>query len=102
MPTVSEEHYIFLAMVLFGIGALGVLVRRNAIVIFMCIEMMLNAANLALITFANHHQDTNGHIYVLLVMAIAAAEVSVGLAIMIAVFRRHRTVDVDELNSLRG
>lgn len=101
-PNISIEHYLYLSVILFSIGTAGVLIRRNAIVVFMCIELMLNAANLALITFARHHGDTAGHIYVLLVMAVAAAEVAVGLAIMIQVFRLRRTVDVDDLRELRG
>ena len=78
------------------------LVRRNAIVVFMCIELMLNAANLVLVTFARHHGDMSGHIFVFLVMAVAAAEVSVGLAIIIQVFRQRKTVNVDELSEMRG
>lgn len=101
-PTVPIEHYLYLSILLFSIGAIGVLLRRNAIVVFMCIELMLNAANLALVTFARYHGDAAGHIYVLLVMAVAAAEVAVGLAIMIQVFRLRRTVDVDELREMRG
>ncbi len=101
-PTIPIEHYLYLSVVLFCIGTAGVLIRRNAIVVFMCIELMLNAANLTLVTFARHHGDTAGHIYVLIVMAVAAAEVAVGLAIMIKVFRLRRTVDIDELRELRG
>ena len=101
-PTIPVVYYLIVATVLFGIGALGVLIRRNAIVVFMCIELMLNAANLTLVTFARHHGDHAGHIFVFLVMAVAAAEVSVGLAIIISVFRARHTVNVDELSDLRG
>ena len=101
-PTIPIQHYLYLAIVLFSIGGAGVLLRRNAIVVFMCIELMLNAANLVLVTFARHHGDTSAHIYVLLVMAVAAAEVAVGLAIIIQVFRLRRTVDVDQLREMRG
>jgi len=101
-PNIPIEHYLYLSVILFSIGTAGVLVRRNAIVVFMCIELMLAAGNLTLVTFARHHGDTAGHIYVLLVMAVAAAEVAVGLAIMIQVFRIRRTVDVDDLREMRG
>jgi NADH-quinone oxidoreductase subunit K len=101
-PTVPIQAYLYLSVALFSIGAVGVLVRRNAIVVFMCIELMLNAANLALITFARHHDDPSGHIFVFLVMAVAAAEVAVGLAIMIVVFRERRAIYVDLLRDMRG
>jgi NADH-quinone oxidoreductase subunit K len=101
-PTIPVTYYLYVATVLFAIGALGVLIRRNAIVAFMCIELMLNAANLVFVTFARQHNDVSGHIYVFLVMAVAAAEVAVGLAIIIAVFRTRRIVHVDELRDMRG
>jgi NADH-quinone oxidoreductase subunit K len=101
-PTIPVENYLYLAIVLFSIGAAGVLIRRNAIVVFMCIELMLNAANLVLITFARHYGDASGHIYVFIVMAVAAAEVAVGLAIMIAVFRQRKTIHVDDLRDMHG
>jgi NADH-quinone oxidoreductase subunit K len=101
-PAIPIYNYLYLASILFAVGAIGVLVRRNAIVVFMCIELMLNAANLVLITFARHHGDSAGHIYVFLVMAVAAAEVAVGLAIMIAVFRDRRAINVDELRDMHG
>ncbi|MEL6189259.1 MAG: NADH-quinone oxidoreductase subunit NuoK [Myxococcota bacterium] len=96
------QLYIQLSVVLFAIGAAGVLLRRNAIVVFMCIELMLNAANLAFVTFARQHADHTGHVFVFMVMAVAAAEVAVGLAIIIAVFRERRTVNVNELRDLQG
>ncbi len=101
-PTIPIQYYLYLATILFTIGAIGVLIRRNAIVIFMCIELMLNAANLVFITFARHHADQAGQIYVFLVMAVAAAEVAVGLAIIIAVFRERRSIYVDELRDMHG
>jgi len=88
--------------VLFAIGAVGVLVRRNAIVIFMCIELMLNAVNLTLIGISGHLQVVDGPIFVLFIMAVAAAEAAVGLAIIIALFRRKSTVDVTHFNILKG
>jgi len=101
-PTVPVEAYLYLSIALFSIGALGVLVRRNAIVVFMCIELMLNAANLALVTFARHHGEASGQVFVFLVMAVAAAEVAVGLAIMIVVFRERKAIFIDLLREMRG
>jgi NADH-quinone oxidoreductase subunit K len=101
-PTVPIEAYLYLSIALFSIGAMGVLVRRNAIVVFMCIELMLNAANLALVTFARHHGEASGQIFVFLVMAVAAAEVAVGLAIMIVVFRERKAIFIDLLREMRG
>lgn len=101
-PTIPVTSYLVVSLLLFAIGAAGVLIRRNAIVVFMCIELMLNAANLALITFARQHADMSGHIYVFLVMAVAAAEVSVGLAIIIQVARLRSTINVDDMTDMRG
>jgi NADH-quinone oxidoreductase subunit K len=101
-PTIPVTSYLVVSLMLFAIGAAGVLIRRNAIVVFMCIELMLNAANLALITFARQHNDMSGHIYVFLVMAVAAAEVSVGLAIIIQVARVRSTINVDDMTDMRG
>lgn len=94
--------YIGLSAILFSLGALGVLVRRNAIVIFMSVELMLNAANLAFVAFARYYQSMNGQVFVFFVMAVAAAEVAVGLALVVAIFRSRQTVNVDDLNSLKG
>ena len=102
MGGASLEAYLLLSTGLFTIGAIGVLLRRNAIVVFMCVELMLNAANLALISFARQRGDLTGHVFVMIVMAVAAAEVSVGLAIIIAVFRERQTVDVDRLTEMHG
>lgn len=101
-PTIPPSYYLYLATILFSIGAIGVLIRRNAIVAFMGIELMLNAGNLAFVTFARQHGDMSGHIYVFLVMAVAAAEVAVGLAIIISVFRERAAVNVDEVRDMRG
>ena len=97
----TPSAYIVLAAVLFTIGATGVLVRRNAIVLFMCIELMLNAANLALVTFSRMHGTLDGQIMAFFVMVIAAAEVVVGLAIIMAIFRTRRSASVDDANLLK-
>ena len=91
-----------LSAILFCIGVVGVLVRRNALVIFMSIELMLNAANLAFVAFARHLNSLDGQIFVFFVMTVAAAEVAVGLAIIVNVFRLKETVYVDEINLLKG
>jgi NADH-quinone oxidoreductase subunit K len=101
MP-VSLDWYLALSAVLFTLGVLGVLLRRNAIVVFLSIELMLNAVNLTLVTFAQSFADVDGQILVFFVMAVAAAEAAVGLAIVIALFRNRETVNVDEINLLRG
>ncbi len=91
-----------LAVILFCMGILGFLLRKNAIVIFMCLELMFNAANLAFITFANHFQILDGQAIVIFVMTVAAAEVAVGLALIVAVFRTKNSIDIDAMNSLKG
>jgi NADH-quinone oxidoreductase subunit K len=96
------ELYQALAGVLFAIGAAGVLFRRNILVIFMCVELMLNAANLSLVAFGRALGSLDGQVLVFFVLAVAAAEVSVGLAIIIDVFRKKGTVDVNQVNLLRG
>jgi NADH-quinone oxidoreductase subunit K len=96
------NHYLVLALVLFLIGAAGVIVRRNAIVILMGIELMLNASNLTLLAFARFRGSLDGHVIAFLVMAVAAAEAAVGLGIVIAIFRARKTVRVDQLTTLRG
>ncbi len=98
----SLTHYIGLSVILFCIGIVGVLVRRNAIVIFMSIELMLNAANLAFVAFSTHLGDTSGQIFVFFVMAVAAAEVAIGLAILVNVFNIRRSIHVDEIDSMKG
>jgi len=99
---VPLEAYLVVSGLLFLIGVVGVLVRRNAIVIFMCIELMLNAANLAIVAFADQLQQTDGQVFVFFVMAVAAAEVGIGLALIVNVFRARQTVYVDEVNLLKG
>ncbi|MDH5542300.1 MAG: NADH-quinone oxidoreductase subunit NuoK [Nitrospinota bacterium] len=98
----SLNHYLILSAVLFSIGVIGVVTRRNAIVIYMSIEVMLNAVNLTFIAFSNHLNDMGGQVFTFMVMAVAAAEAAVGLAIIIALFRNKNTVDVDEVNLLKG
>ena len=99
---VPLEHVIILSGILFAIGVLGVLFRRNALVIFMSIELMLNAVNLALVGFSRYYNSVDGQVFVFLVMTLAAAEVAVGLAIIVALFRNKQTVDVDEINLMKG
>ena len=99
MPT---SYYILLSALLFTLGVAGVLIRRNALVLFMSVELMLNSANLALVTFAMARQDIAGQIVVFYVIVVAAAEVAVGLALLVAIFRTKQTTDVDEIHSLKG
>ncbi|MDH5507098.1 MAG: NADH-quinone oxidoreductase subunit NuoK [Anaerolineae bacterium] len=99
---VPVSYYIALSAVLFSIGALGVLIRRNAIVIFMSVELMLNAANLLFVAFARTYAALNGQVFVFFVMTVAAAEVAVGLALIVAVFRSKHSIDIDEISSLKG
>ena len=99
---VPVEYYVALSAILFTIGALGVLTRRNAIIIFMSVELMLNSANLAFVAFARSFQDMGGQIFVFVVMAVAAAEVAVGLALIVAIFRTKHNIDIDQINSLQG
>lgn len=97
----SPDFYLYLSVVLFCIGAVGVLVRRSAIVIFMCVELMLNAANLSLVTFSRINGTLDGQIMAFFVMVVAAAEVVVGLAIIVAVYRARRSTSVDDTNLLK-
>ncbi len=97
----SPAHYVTLAVILFVIGAVGVLVRRNAIVIFMCVELMLNAVNLAFVGFARLHANLDGQVIAFFVMVVAAAEVVVGLAILMAIFRTRRSASVDDASLLK-
>ena len=98
---VPESHYVALSAVLFALGVLGVIVRRNPLVIFMSIELMLNAANLALVAFGQRHGTASGQVLVFFVMCVAAAEVAVGLAIIVSIFRMRRRLSVDDLSHLR-
>ena len=96
------SYYVALSAILFTIGELGVLIRRNAILIFMSVELMLNAANLAFVAFARYHNALSGQIFVFFVMTVAAAEVAVGLALIVAIFRTKQSIDVDQMSSLKG
>src|SRR5437016_7015656 len=101
MHEVPVSYYLVLSAVLFTIGVIGVLVKRNPIVIFMCIELMLNAANLSFIALGRHFIQVNGQMYVIFALAVAAAEVSVGLGIIVAIFRTKETINIDEVNLLK-
>jgi NADH-quinone oxidoreductase subunit K len=98
---IRPEWYVLLAAILFVIGGVGVLIRRNALVVFMCVELMLNAVNLAFIAFARLHGGLDGQVIAFFVMVVAAAEVVVGLAILTAIFRTRRSASVDDANLLR-
>ena len=98
---VPITHYLILSVVLFCIGMWGVFTRKNAIVIFMCIELMLNAANLAFIAFSRHLNSMDGQIIVFFVMTVAAAEAAVGLGIIIALYRNRETINVDDVNLMK-
>lgn len=95
------DYYLWLSATLFSIGVLGVLFRRNAIIIFMCIELMLNAVNLLLVAFSDIYHDASGQAFVVFIMAVAAAEVAVGLAILVMMYRNTRTTDINILNKLK-
>jgi NADH-quinone oxidoreductase subunit K len=99
---VTSTYYLTLAAALFTIGAVGLLVRRNTLVMFMCIELMLNAANLTFVSFAKALNDISGQVIVFFTLVVAAAEVAVGLAIIVAIFRRRHHVTADDLNALEG
>ena len=99
---VPINYYIILSAILFTLGALGVLVRRNALIIFMSVELMLNAANLAMVAFSSVLQSFSGQIFVFFVIAVAAAEVAVGLALIVEIFKSKRSIDVDQMNSMKG
>jgi NADH-quinone oxidoreductase subunit K len=101
LSVVPVQYYIFVSTVLFCIGVFGVLFRRNAIIIFMSVELMLNSVNLLLVAFATYRNDANGQVFVFFVMAVAAAEVAVGLAILVTIFRNVHSVDIDELKNLK-
>jgi NADH-quinone oxidoreductase subunit K len=99
---VPLSGYLAVSALLFIMGALGVLVRRNAIIIFMSIELMLNAANLAFVAFARQYDVLSGQLFVFFVMTVAAAEVAVGLALIVAIFRTKHSIDVDQMSGLKG
>lgn len=101
MFTPTLEHYLILAAIIFSIGIFGVLFRKNAITLFMSIELMLNAVNLTFIAFSKYRVDLDGHVFSFFVMAVAAAEAAVGLALIIHIFRHFHKVDVDEVSELK-
>ena len=103
MPsTVPIEWYVALTITMFTIGALGVLLRRNAIIIFMSVELMLNSAHLLFVAFARHLSDLQGQVLVFFVITVAAAEVAVGLALIVVIFRTKHSINIDEINMLKG
>ena len=102
IQTIPVNLYILLSAVLFSIGVLGVLFRRNAIIIFMSVELMLNAVNLLLVAFSSYWNDAAGQVFVFFVMVVAAAEVAVGLAILVMIYRNTGSTDIDVLNKLKG
>ena len=99
---ITPSYYLILASILFAIGAVGLLVRRNTLVMFMCIELMLNAANLTFVAFAKALNDISGQVIVFFTLVVAAAEVAVGLAIIVAIFRRRQSVTADDVDMLKG
>ena len=99
---IPVSYYLVLSAILFTIGALGVLIRRNPIVIFMSVELMLNSANLAFVAFARAYQELNGQVFVFFVMTVAAAEVAVGLGLIVSIFRSKHSIDIDQMSSLKG
>jgi NADH-quinone oxidoreductase subunit K len=99
--TIGLNDYITLSVILFALGFLGVLLRKNTLVIYMCLELMLVASTLSLVAFSRFHGMLDGNVFVFFILTVAAAEVAVGLAIIVALFRRRQTVQVDELNALR-
>ena len=99
---VPVNYYVALSAVLFILGALGVLIRRNPLIVFMSVELMLNAANLAFVAFSSVFKTFHGQIFVFFVIAVAAAEVAVGLALIVEIFKSRKNINIDELNSLKG
>jgi len=99
---VGISNYLFLSVLLFSIGLVGVLYRRNAIVLLMCIELMLNAVNLMFVSFSSYMGDSNGQLFVFFIMVVAAAEAAVGLAILVSIYRNTRSTDVSFLDNLKG
>jgi NADH-quinone oxidoreductase subunit K len=99
---VPVSYYLAVSAVMFTIGAMGVLIRRNSLVVFMSIELMLNAGNLAFVAFARMHENLGGQLFVFFVMTVAAAEVAVGLALIVTIFRTKNSINVDQLNNLKG
>lgn len=100
--TITPFHYLMLAAILFGLGVLGVLIRRNALIVFLSIELMLNSVNLTFVTLSNTLGNIDGQVVVFFVMTVAAAEVAVGLALIVALYRSLGTTDVDKVHALKG
>ncbi len=101
IQSIPISYYIMLSVVLFSIGVMGVLLRRNAIIILMCVELMLNAVNLLFVAFSSYLSDTAGQVFVVFIMVVAAAEVSVGLAILVMIYRNTHSTDINLLNKLK-
>ncbi len=99
---VGTEAYVVLSMILFTLGAMGVLLKQNAILVFMSVELMLNSANLALVAFARQWGEVDGHVFTFFVITVAAAEVAVGLALIVAIFRTKRSINIDTLHQMDG
>ena len=99
---VTDSYYLVLAAIIFTIGAIGLLVRRNVIVMFMCVELMLNAVNLTFVSFAHTMNDAAGQVIVFFTLVVAAAEVAIGLAIIVAIFRRRKGATADDVRALKG
>ena len=99
---IGLSHYLVVSALLFSLGLLGVLLRRSLLVVYLSIELMLNAANLALVAFTRVYQKLDGQIFVFFIMTVAAAEVAVGLALIVAIFRTKRSINIDEMNNLKG
>lgn len=99
---VPTSYYVILSAILFSLGVAGVLIRRNAIIIFMSVELMLNSANLVFVAFARQFENLSGQVFVFFVMTVAAAEVAVGLALIVTIFRTKKSINVDEVNQLKG
>ncbi len=102
MVQITQTWYLVLAALIFAIGATGLVVRRNPLVMFMCVELMLNAVNLTFVSFGNMLNDVGGQVFVFFVLVVAAAEVAVGLALVVAIMRRRKNADADDLSLMRG
>ncbi|MCC6599984.1 MAG: NADH-quinone oxidoreductase subunit NuoK [Crocinitomicaceae bacterium] len=102
LPNITVNHYLGLSVLLFCLGAFGVLYKRNAIIMFMCVELMLNAVNLSLVAFSKMWGGTDAQVFVFFIMVVAAAEVAVGLAILMMLYRNQHTTDTDVLNKMKG
>lgn len=101
-PLIPTSYFVALSGILFTLGVVGVLTRRNAIIVFMSVELMLNSANLAFVAFARQFMDVSGQVFVFFVMVVAAAEVAVGLALIVTIFRTKKSINLDEISQLKG